>query len=78
MARTTTNPNLIGWDVGCQPPLWDYCGVCGGIHYRLGLDVFGRDRDHPACGRALDRWIGDRTEPLPEGWFDPTLNRAYL
>lgn len=61
-----------------QLKLWDYCGVCGGYHYRLGADLFGRRREHVACHQALDRWTVDRTEPLPAGWLDPALNRAYL
>lgn len=62
MARTSRN------SPGSQLPLWGYCGVCGGLHYDLGPDMFGRRREHKHCGKAIDRWIVDRPEPLPEAW----------
>lgn len=45
-----------------QLPLWRYCGMCGGFHYGLEPDIFGRDREHRACGKALDRWYTGHTE----------------
>lgn len=49
----------------CHPDqltLWSYCGMCGGFHYGLELDLFGRAREHRACGKALDRWYTGHTK----------------
>lgn len=45
-----------------QLALWSYCGMCGGFHYGMDPDMFGRAREHRACDKALDRWYTGHTK----------------